>query len=105
MRIETERLLIRSIEARDGEAWLAMVSDPEVRRYLPAGPVATLADVPAMIEKRHAMERERGFAMWTVEAKDTGQFIGQCGLFPAEGKGPEVEVAYHFDKALAALGT
>jgi RimJ/RimL family protein N-acetyltransferase len=99
MRIETGRLIIRPVEGRDGKAWIAMVSDPEVRRYLPQRPIPTLADVPAMIEKRHAMERERGYAMWAVEEKKTGEFVGQCGLFPAEGKGPEIEIAYHFDKA------
>lgn len=45
------------------------------------------------------MERERGYAMWAVDAKETSGFVGQCGLFPAEGKGPEIELAYHFDKA------
>jgi [ribosomal protein S5]-alanine N-acetyltransferase len=99
MRIETERLILRPLEARDGEAWIAMISDPEVRRYLPPGPVPTLHDFPTLIEKRQRMERERGYAIWAVEEKSSGELVGQCGLFPAEGKGPEVEIAYHFDKA------
>lgn len=45
------------------------------------------------------MERERGFAVWAVDAKDTGGFIGQCGLYPIEGTGPEIEIAYHYTKA------
>lgn len=99
MRFETERLIIRPVEARDGEAWIAMVSDPDVRRYLPQGPIPTIEVVHAMIEKRHTMERERGYAMWTIVLKNTSEFVGQCGLFPAEGKGPEIEIAYHFKKA------
>lgn len=99
MRLETARLIIRPVELRDAEAWIAMVGDPEVRRYLPPGPIPTLDDFPAVIEKRQTMERERGYAMWIAEAKSTGRLVGQCGLFPAEGKGPEIEIAYHFDKA------
>ena len=45
------------------------------------------------------MERERGYALWAVELTATGSFIGQCRLYPAEGKGPEVEVAYHYAPA------
>ena len=42
------------------------------------------------------MERERGHAMWAVDTKESGTFVGQCGLWLAEGTGPEVELAYHF---------
>jgi RimJ/RimL family protein N-acetyltransferase len=45
------------------------------------------------------MEREHGYAMWAVDVKGTGTFVGQCGLQPVERTGPEVEIAYHFDKA------
>ena len=41
MRFETSRLLIRPYEARDAQLWIAMVNDPEVRRFLPATPDAT----------------------------------------------------------------
>jgi RimJ/RimL family protein N-acetyltransferase len=37
--------------------------------------------------------------MWAVEVKETDIFIGQCGLYPAEGSGPEVELAYHYAQA------
>ncbi|HEY1727023.1 MAG TPA: GNAT family N-acetyltransferase [Candidatus Baltobacteraceae bacterium] len=37
--------------------------------------------------------------MWAVALKSTGALVGQCGLNPVEGKGPEVEVAYHFGSA------
>jgi RimJ/RimL family protein N-acetyltransferase len=40
--IETPRLVIRTFEPRDAEAWIAMVNDPEVARYLPPTPAATM---------------------------------------------------------------
>ena len=33
-----------------------------------------------------------------MELRATGEFIGDCGLVYVEGKGPEVEVAYHLTK-------
>ena len=42
------------------------------------------------------MEQERGFAVWAVQLRDSHRFIGQCGLYPAEHTGPEIELAYHY---------
>jgi RimJ/RimL family protein N-acetyltransferase len=96
-RLETTRLVIRTFEARDAGPWLALVSDPEVRRFLPAGPARAMEDFPRVIGERRAMERELGHAMWAVEDKTTGTFIGQCGLRPVdEGAGPEIDLAYHY---------
>lgn len=97
-RLETSRLIIRTYEQADAEPWLAMVNDPEVRRYLPPVPPAIAETFQSAIERRHALERERGYAMWAVNVKDTGTFIGQCGVQPVQG-GPEVELAYHFNQA------
>lgn len=96
MRIETARLVIRPYEPRDAESWIAMVNNPEVSRYTPPGPPATLETFQRSMERRHVMEREHGYAMWAVDVKETGTFIGQCGLYPAEWKGPEIELAYHY---------
>jgi RimJ/RimL family protein N-acetyltransferase len=98
MRIETARLVIRTFEPRDAEPWIAMVSDPDVRRFIPPGPVPTLEVFQSSMERRHTMEGERGYAVWAVDAKATGTFIGQCGFLPLERTGPEVELAYHYNK-------
>jgi RimJ/RimL family protein N-acetyltransferase len=111
-RLETARLVIRTFEPRDADAWVAMLSDPEVRRYLP-GPAPTMETFQGALAGRHAMEREGGYAMWAVEEKKTGAFAGQCGLRPvdsmqppasgpaaaAEGAGREFDLAYHFTRA------
>ena len=54
-RLETARLVIRTFEPRDAEAWLAMFADPEVRRFLP-GPAPTMEDFHRAIEGRHGGE-------------------------------------------------
>lgn len=98
IRLETERLIVRSIEPRDGDAWYAMLTDPDVRQYLPPAPLPARDAFAGALEKRHAMERERGYTLWAVEDTATGEFVGQSGLVPVEGIGPEIEIAYHFAK-------
>ena len=98
--IETSRLVIRRFEARDAEAWIALVNDPEVTRFLPPGPEATMEAFQHALEQRHAMEREIGYAMWAVDDKATSTFVGQCGIRPVEeGAGPEIDLAYHYTRA------
>ena len=99
-RLETARLVIRTFEARDADPWLAMVNDAEVIRFLPPGPDPTLEDFQRVVAERQAMERELGHAMWAVDDKTRGAFVGQCGLRPVdEGAGPEIDLAYHFTRA------
>jgi RimJ/RimL family protein N-acetyltransferase len=99
-RLETPRLIIRTFESRDADPWLAMVNDPEVTRFLPPGPPATIDTFERAIESRHAMEAELGHAMWAVDSKTTGTFVGQCGLRPVdEGAGPEIDLGYHYTRA------
>ena len=112
-RLETVRLVIRTFEPRDGEVWVAMLNDPEVRRFLPPGPALTMESFRSAMEGRHAMEREGGYAMWAVEEKVTGAFVGQCGLRPVDSMQPqartpvpaaddsrrEFDLAYHFTRA------
>ena len=111
-RLETARLVIRTFEPHDAAAWVAMFDDPEVRRFLP-GPAPTMQTFQGALEGRHAMEREGGYAMWAVDEKKTGAFVGQCGLRPVESVGPpahaaaapagrtggEFDLAYHFTRA------
>jgi RimJ/RimL family protein N-acetyltransferase len=116
-RLETARLVIRTFEPRDGEAWVTMLSDPEVRRFLPPGPAPTMEVFQSAIKARHAMEREGGYAMWAVEEKSTGALIGQCGLRPVDSAPPqakastpddpgrpEFEMAYHYTQACWGQG-
>ncbi|HEY6279644.1 MAG TPA: GNAT family N-acetyltransferase [Streptosporangiaceae bacterium] len=102
-RLETDRLIIRTFEARDADAWLAMVNDPEVTRFLPAAPGRSEVPIERfqlVLGERLAMERELGHAMWAVEDKTAGAFVGQCGLRPVdEGAGPEIDFAYHYTRA------
>jgi ribosomal-protein-alanine N-acetyltransferase len=99
-RLETSRLVIRTFNPGDAHAWVAMLSDGEVRRFLPPGPAPTMETFERAIESRHSMEREIGYAMWAVDDRSSGEFVGQCGIRPAnsmdENAGSEIDLAYHF---------
>ena len=99
MRLETNRLVIRSFSADDAEELFPILVDPEVRRFLPPSPAATLEQFCERIAARIAMEREHGFSLWAVQRRDTGALIGQCGLQLVERTGPDVEIAYHYGTA------
>ncbi len=98
--IETPRLVIRTFEPGDAAAWIAMVNDPEVRRFLPPTPERTMETFAEVLAQRRAMEREIGYSMWAVDVKATGAFVGQCGIRPVqEDAGPEIDLAYHYARA------
>jgi RimJ/RimL family protein N-acetyltransferase len=92
----TARLLYRPLEPADAQPLHAVWSDPEVMRYLPGQPVASLEESAERVE-RHALRFEQtGFGLCAVVERERARVVGVCGLFPVEFVGPDVEVAYHF---------
>jgi len=77
-----------------------MVNDPEVNRFLPSAPEATMQAFAEVLERRQAMEREIGYSMWAVDDKATSVFVGQCGIRPVQqDAGQEIDLAYHYTRA------
>jgi RimJ/RimL family protein N-acetyltransferase len=105
-RLETPRLVIRTYEACDVDAWIEMFTDPGVTRFLGPSSQAltrTAETFRTQLGIRLAMEEELGYAMWAIERKATGQYIGQCGIRPAArmdpSAGSEIDLGYHFSRA------
>jgi RimJ/RimL family protein N-acetyltransferase len=93
--IETERLLLRPFTADDAEALHSIWGDPAAARFGGDWPrPETVADTLGYLEPILDGQAERGYALWAVVEQATGRLIGDCGLFPADGVGPEVELAY-----------
>jgi ribosomal-protein-alanine N-acetyltransferase len=93
--LETKRLLLRHLEMRDLDNLFILYKDPEIRRYFPEGTL-TYDETKEELEwflDGHPKHPELG--LWATIYKDTGQFIGRCGLLPWMIDGRfEVEVAY-----------
>src|SRR5438093_8415381 len=64
MRLETERLVIRSAVASDAPGLQRLFSDPDVRRWLPPGEPWTIERANEAIARRTALEREQGYTAW-----------------------------------------
>jgi ribosomal-protein-alanine N-acetyltransferase len=103
--VETKRLFFRRFIPDDLKALFALYSDPEVRRYFPEGTL-TYEETKEELEwflNGHPAHPELG--LWATIHKETGEFIGRCGLLPwtIEDR-PEVEVAYMLAKAYWGQG-
>jgi len=98
--LETERLTLRHLVLSDLDQLFALYSDPEIRRYFPEG-VLTLEETKEELEwflSGHPRYPELG--LWATIHKETGTFIGRCGLLPWEIDDQlEIEIAYLLDKS------
>lgn len=103
--LETERLLLRHLTPNDLDNLFALYRDPEVRRYFPEGTLTydeTRRELEWIINAYYV---QYGFGLWATVHKETGRFIGRCGLLPwtIEGRS-EVEVAYLLAKSYWGQG-
>ena len=78
--LESKRLLFRSHEAADLDAFCAMETDAEVRRYVGGAPRTREAAEERFWER--AMQPVEGrLAMWATVLKEDERYIGRCGLY------------------------
>jgi RimJ/RimL family protein N-acetyltransferase len=94
--ITTERLLIRSPSLDDVDAFHRIMTDERVTEFLPVDPNASIQASRDRAEARIQHEIVNGFTIWTVIERASGEIAGACGFFLVEGRGPEIELAYHF---------
>jgi len=102
--LETARLALRELTPHDVDNLLQIFGDPEAMRYFPA--TQTAAETRAWIERNRASYREHGYGMWAATMRDTGAFVGQCGLvqqLDVDGQ-DEVEVGYTLVRAFWKQG-
>ncbi len=86
------RVELRPFTLRDAPAMLAVYGDPEVMRWVGHGPVATLAEVEAMLSQYITHQDRYGYAFWAVVERASGRVIGDTGLArTADGK---IEMGY-----------
>ncbi len=98
--VETNRLILRHLVISDLNDLYALYCYPEIRRYFPEG-VLTLEETKEELEwflNGHPKYPELG--LWATVHKETGKFIGRCGLLPWEiDDRLEIEIAYLLDKS------
>lgn len=97
--VRTRRLVLRAFEEADRDPFAALNRDPEVVRHL-QGPMSRQRS-DAMVDRVHHCWRQRGYGLWALELRGTGQFLGYTGLWPADflPSGPGVEVGWRLARS------
>jgi len=93
MIIETERLILREIDAeRDFEGWAKTMADEQSVRYLGTRPLnrAEAWRSMAMVIGHWSI---RGYGFFSLEDKQSGEWVGRVGPWYPEGW-PEPEVGW-----------
>jgi RimJ/RimL family protein N-acetyltransferase len=78
--ILTDRLMLRRWTQDDHAPFAAICADPEVMRYIGDGSIRTAVQSAQAIERFERGWVERGYGLFAVEAKQTGNFLGFTGL-------------------------
>ena len=101
MRLETERLILRSFTDADRAPMAAIDADPQVMRFYPE--TRSRAQTDAMIDSIQAAEARDGFSFLAAELRQTGAFVGLIGmarigepLISVLNGRPEVEIGWRF---------
>jgi RimJ/RimL family protein N-acetyltransferase len=95
VKIETERLELRTATMDDAARLLQLFTIPEVLRYTPPGPPWTIEKAQRSVERRIQSDREFGYSVMIVRDKATGEFLGNAGLQRIPDT-PEIEMGYHY---------
>jgi [ribosomal protein S5]-alanine N-acetyltransferase len=93
--LETKRLLLRHLAPDDLDDLFAFYCEGQVSQYIPDAPKSyeeTKEELDWIITEYYG---RYGFGVWGTILKETGAFIGRCGLIPwTIEEREEVEVAY-----------
>ncbi len=93
MLLETPRLRLRLFRDDDLDAYADMCADAEVMRYIGERKPMTRSEAwrhMAMMLGHHHL---RGYGLWAVEEKTTGEVAGRVGIWRPEGW-PGLEAAW-----------
>jgi len=93
--LETQRIILRRQTLSDLDDLFTLYCDSEITRYIPDAP-RNIKEAQEELEwhmNGHPKNPELG--LWATIHKETGKFIGRCGLLPWTIDGQdEIEVAY-----------
>ncbi|MGH2755101.1 MAG: GNAT family N-acetyltransferase, partial [Actinomycetota bacterium] len=94
---ETERLVLREQTMDDLDPLTEILGDPVTMSFYPRA--FNRDQVRTWIERSMKLYESRGFGLWAMILKETGEFVGQCGLTVQDVEGvPLVEIGWHVDR-------
>ncbi|MFV8827815.1 GNAT family N-acetyltransferase [Alkalihalobacterium sp. APHAB7] len=91
----TERLILRKMTDQDEDHLMKIFSDPIAMQYYTS--TKTREDARKWINWNIKNYEKHQSGLWMCELKDTGTFVGQCGIVPQIVDGQEeMEIGYLF---------
>lgn len=91
--LETARLRLTALGERHFENYAAMLADPTSTRWVGDGQPLDRTNAWRSLAMLIGHWQLRGYGMWALELKDTGEFIGRAGLMQPEGW-PDLELGW-----------
>lgn len=93
--LETARMVLRHFVPDDLDSLAALYADGELRRYFPEGTLTRDETQDELDWFRNGHPEHPELGLWAAIHKESGGFIGRCGLLPWTIDGvDEVEIAY-----------
>jgi RimJ/RimL family protein N-acetyltransferase len=83
--LTTARLRMRAFRNEDLDAYAEMCADPVVMKYIGPGATQTRGEAWRSMASILGHWELRGFGMWALEKKDTGELVGRAGFIEPEG--------------------
>lgn len=79
--LETDRLILRRMQAADAQAIFRILSDEEVTQYYDEAAFTALSQANEQIEAWETGYNHRRCIRWGVALKEDGVVIGSCGFY------------------------
>lgn len=92
--LETERLILRKITLEDVEDMYSYASNEEVSKYVTWETHKTLSDTKEFVEYVLAQYENKKVALWGIEYKENGKFIGTIDFVSWSVKHHVAEIGY-----------
>ena len=93
--LETDRLILRRQVLEDLDDLWALYCNPAITKYIPDAPRSREEARQELEGHMNGHPRNSELGLWATIHKESGKFIGRCGLLPWTIDGQdEVEVAY-----------
>jgi len=83
--LETPRLVLRQFRESDWDAYARTCADEEVMRYIGTGVTLTRDESWRSIANFLGHWQLRGYGMYAIEAKESGEFVGRAGIHDPPG--------------------
>jgi len=95
--LETNRLILREYVQDDFTNLEQIISDPETMKFYPKP--YDKKGVQRWLDFSFYHYQKYGFGWWVLENKETGEFIGDCGITIQDIDGEMLpEIGYHLNK-------